>query len=156
MENFRLHTLKTTFWMKNLNHIWTQSGFFPQKLGLFFSIFNRGRGDLPPPLLIAYLTIGININNLWISHKIFVIVYSERSSTGFNLFARPLKLGKTTIFSRNFIPPHYSLTSTLFYVKDSIVIKYRITYQKLLKRYDLHLCLQVSEIVKLQFASLVH
>ena len=78
---------------------------------------------------------------------------SERNSTGFNLFARPLKL---PYFPETSFLPICSLTSTLFYVKDSVVTKYRITCQKLLKKYGLHLCLQVSKIVKLQFASLVH
>ena len=34
--------------MKTLNYIWTQSRVFAQTLGLFFSIFDRGQGRLPP------------------------------------------------------------------------------------------------------------
>lgn len=112
----------------------------------------EGRGDLPPPPSVAYLIIGINICNLWISDKIFVIFFifinfvsNDFLNKWFDIWSLPLSQlseiwfthfrkkfyrfqfictpPKITIFSRIFMPPHFSVTSALFYVKDSIVKK---------------------------------
>ena len=130
----------------------TTRTFSQKKLGLFSQFSKEGRRDLLPPPLVAYLIIGINICNLWISDKIFVIfyifiifVFNDFLNKWFDIWSLPLShqseirftqfrkkfyrfqfiytLPKTTIFSRIFMPPHFSVTSALFYVKDYIVKK---------------------------------
>ena len=62
-EFFLLDVLKATFWMENLTRP------FFQKLGHFFSIFKKARGDLPSPSpLVERLWVWMNIHQYpWIS-----------------------------------------------------------------------------------------
>ena len=55
LEFFLLVTLKTGFEMRNLSHMWKQSGHFFPNQGLFFKFSKKGMGGLVPFLLVARL-----------------------------------------------------------------------------------------------------
>ena len=54
LKFFLINTLKTAYLIRNVTHRLTQAAFSP-KIRIFFSIFKKGQGDLPPSLVVTCL-----------------------------------------------------------------------------------------------------
>lgn len=79
----KLVTLKTTFWLENLIHRWTQNIFFPKSGQFFFLFFNlkkRQRNTHSPPLPTLVALLGQNASAMFVMVKI-KIPRSTRNAT---------------------------------------------------------------------------